>query len=235
MRGTNDSFEGFPKETFVFLAGLARNNNKVWFDANRDVYDSMVVGPALAFVESLGTGLRTFAPSVKPEPRIGGSLFRIHRDTRFSDDKSPYKTYVGIRLRDGDTSTSSKCTGPLFYVEFDARTLRLGVGAKEFEPPMLETYRQTVAKSRGAKIFSDILGKARTKGHDILGDMLARVPSAYAEQQDNELLKRKGLFVLEKMPLPAEIHRRDFVAYCRRWFKSYAPLFHELKRISVSA
>jgi uncharacterized protein (TIGR02453 family) len=235
MRGTDGAFDGFPEEAFAFLADLARHNNKTWFDANRDVYDAMVVGPALSFVEALGAGLRTIAPSVRPEPRIGGSLFRIHRDTRFSGDKSPYKTHVGIRFRDGDTMTSAKCTGPLFYVEFDATSLRLGVGVMEFDAPMLAAYRHAVANGRGAKVFVDMLAKAGTKGHDIVGETLARVPPAYAEHQGSELLKRRGFFILEESRLPPEIHQRDFVAYCRHWFKPYGPLFHELRRIAISA
>lgn len=161
--------------------------------ANCGVYDTAVVGPALAFVESLGAGLRTFAPSVRPGPRIGGSLFRTHRDTRFSGDKSPYKTYVGIRFRDGDTMTSSKCTGPFFYVEFDTTSLRLGVGVKELDNATLAAYRHAVANRRAAKVLGDRVDKARAKDHDILGDMLSRVPSTYAEQQDNEMRLAKGL------------------------------------------
>lgn len=110
------------------MSKLSENNNKTWFDAHRGVYDAAIVAPTLLFIESMALALKAIAPSAKSEPRIGGSLFRIHRDTRFSADKRPYKAHDGIRFRDADTASSSKCTGPLFYVEFDATRLRLGVG-----------------------------------------------------------------------------------------------------------
>jgi len=231
---SSGSFRGFPREAFSFLSDLSRNNNKAWFDAHRGIYDAAVIGPALAFVESLGAALKTVAASVKAEPRIGGSLFRIHRDTRFSADRSPYKTHVGIRLRDGDTAKSSKCAGPLFYVEFDAKSLRLGVGVKDFDNRTLEVYRRAVAGKKGAKEFGDIIRLAQAKGHDVLGDTLTRVPPPFADQVHNELLKRKGLFVREESNLPAEIHQPAFIGYCRRWFEPYAPLFHELRRLAIS-
>jgi len=176
----------------------------------------------------------SMTPRWSRRPRIGGSLFRVHRDMRFSADRSPYKTHVGIRLRDGDTVSSPKCSGPLFYVEFDATSLRLGVGVKEFDQRTLEAYRRAVVGKKGAGEIGQIVRFAQSKGHDVLGDSLTRVPLRLADDVDNELLKRKGLFVREESRLPAEILQPAFVGYCLRWFKPYAPLFRELRRLAIS-
>ena len=234
MAKSKQAFKGFTPEAFDFLSNLSANNNKAWFDTHRGVYDASIVAPALLFVESMGLTLKAIAPSVKPEPRIGGSLFRIHRDTRFSADKNPYKTHIGIRFRDGDTATSSKCTGPLFYVEFDATRLRLGVGVKAFGPDTLQTYRREVAKKRVADELSEIIRSAHSGGYDVLGDMLAQIPPAYSVQTDNELLRRKGLFILKETSLPKEIYRPDFAAYCERCFETQAPLFDRLRKIALA-
>ncbi|HLA91010.1 MAG TPA: DUF2461 domain-containing protein [Gemmatimonadaceae bacterium] len=234
MGTTRETFKGFPSEAIAFLSQLARNNNKGWFDAHRATYDAAIVAPALAFVESMGAAIRTFAPSVVPEPRIGGSLFRIHRDTRFSNDKRPYKTHVGIRLRDGDTARASSCTGPLFYVEFDASRLRLGVGVKEFDTRTLEAYRRAVARRKDATALGNMIHRAEAQGHHVLGEMLTRAPAAYTHQADDELLRRRGLFVCEERTLPREIHGPEFTLYCKRWFAAYAPLFHGLRRIAIA-
>lgn len=236
MSAARHPFVGFPKEAFRFLSELAANNNKTWFEGHRETYDAAIVTPALSFVEAMGTALRAIAPSIAPEPRVGGSLFRIHRDTRFSSDKSPYKTHVGIRLRDRDTATSSRCTGPLFYVEFDATRLRVGVGVKEFDPRMLEAYRQFVARRKdGGRVFRDALQRAEREGHDILGEVLKRVPPQYSNCADTALLTRKGFFACERSSLPKVIHTPEFVDYCGRWFKPYAPLFDGLRRIARTA
>lgn len=232
MVASMEAFKGFPAEGFRFLSNLSDNNNKAWFDAHRGVYDAAVVGPALAFVGSMGAALKAVAPTVRPEPKIGGSLFRIHRDTRFSADKSPYKTHVGIRFRDRDTAISPKCTGPVFYVEFDARRLRLGVGVKEFDPVTLAAYRRAAGKKETTEELTDMIRRAEGNGCAILGDVLARVPAGYENQAANELLRRKGLFVCGETPLPQEIHRPDFVAYCARWYRPYVPLFDRLRKIA---
>ncbi len=235
MSKTNKSlFHGFPQETFHFLADLSRNNNKQWFEANRPLYNHVVVEPALLFVKTLGAELKKLVPSVIAEPKIGGSLFRIHRDTRFSADKRPYKTHVGIRFRDKDTTASSKCSGPLFYVEFDARDLRLGVGSKAFESRMLAAYRQSVIRKETQQILDSMLQLAESEQHEIIGEQLKRPPRGFAECNDIGLIKRKGIFIRGEEPIPKRIHQPAFVKYCLQWFVSYAPLFQALREISTT-
>lgn len=228
------SFAGFPEEATQFLAALRRNNTKPWFDAHRHTYEAAIVQPALAFIAAMGGALQNVAPSVRPEPRIGGSLFRIHRDVRFAKDKRPYKTHVGMRLRDGDTARWPKCTGPLFYVEFDASHLRLGVGVKAFDRHTRDAYRSAVANGNEVKELRAALRHAGSHGHDVIGEMLTRTPAGYAEGADDDLLRRTGVFVRSEMPLPAQIHSAGFVKFCLREFRPYMPLFHSLRTIALS-
>jgi uncharacterized protein (TIGR02453 family) len=90
----------FGPELFAFLADLKENNDREWFAANRDRYEEHLLEPALAFVGDFAPRLEKISPHLRADPRpSGGSLFRIYRDTRFSKDKSPYKTNVGIHFR----------------------------------------------------------------------------------------------------------------------------------------
>src|SRR5919198_1163641 len=90
----------FGPELFSFLADLRANNNREWFAANRERYEEHLLEPALDFVEAFAPRLEKISPHFRAEARpSGGSLFRIHRDTRFSKDKSPYKTNLGIHFR----------------------------------------------------------------------------------------------------------------------------------------
>lgn len=227
------AFQGFPKEGFAFLAGLSRHNDKAWFEAHREAYDRAIQVPALALVAELGARLKKRVPSLKPEPKIGGSLFRIHRDTRFSADKSPYKTHVGIRLRDGDTATSSKCSGPLFYLELRADRLRLGSGIKEFDPATQEAFRRKVAGRAGAKRLQGLIDAAEERGHTVAGEVLARLPAAYATAGAGDLLRRKGLFIMEEMAMPAIVHEKGFIKFCEDWFKPYVPLFEDMRSLAL--
>lgn len=89
-------FNGFPRQYFTFFNQLKKNNSKEWFEKHRSEYDDSVMHPAREFVIAMGNKLRKIAPEVNAIPKINKSLFKINRDVRFSKDKSPYKTYMGI-------------------------------------------------------------------------------------------------------------------------------------------
>jgi hypothetical protein len=95
-----------PADTIEFLADLRRHNNKGWFDAHRDRYETAYVEPAKAFVEAAAPGLATIVPGITAEPRVLGSIFRIHRDTRFSTDKRPYKDHLDFWFWQGARKTA---------------------------------------------------------------------------------------------------------------------------------
>ena len=83
------AFDGFPKTATTFLKGLAKNNSKAWFDANRADYESGLLEPCKDFVVAIGPKLAKIAPDIHAEPKVSGSIMRINRDTRFSKDKTP--------------------------------------------------------------------------------------------------------------------------------------------------
>ena len=90
----------FGPELFSFLTDLRANNDRDWFAANKHRYEQDLLEPALAFIEDFAPRLEKISPHFRADPRpSGGSLFRIYRDTRFSKDKSPYKTNLGIHFR----------------------------------------------------------------------------------------------------------------------------------------
>src|ERR671918_1560675 len=98
MAETNQA--SFGPELFAFLAELRENNDREWFAANKHRYEEHLLEPAMAFVDAFAPRLRKISPHFRADSRpSGGSLFRIYRDTRFSKDKSPYKTNLGIHFR----------------------------------------------------------------------------------------------------------------------------------------
>ena len=94
-------FEGFPKSCIPYLKKLAKNNNRPWFNEHKQRYEDDVRSPALAFVEVMGPQLKKhLSPHFLAQPKkVGGSLMRVYRDTRFANDKTPFKTNVGIQFR----------------------------------------------------------------------------------------------------------------------------------------
>ena len=97
-KATEDA--SFGPELFSFLTDLRANNDREWFAANKDRYERDLLEPSLAFIEDFAPRLDKISPHFRADARpSGGSLFRIYRDTRFSKDKSPYKTNLGIHFR----------------------------------------------------------------------------------------------------------------------------------------
>jgi uncharacterized protein (TIGR02453 family) len=98
----NTGFNGFPKECIEFFRDLEKNNDKRWFEQHKEQYEKQVQTPSRYFVVDLGRKLQKIAPNVVADPRVNRSLFKIHRDTRFSPDKTPFKTNLGLWLWEGE-------------------------------------------------------------------------------------------------------------------------------------
>lgn len=223
------SFQGFPVGIISFFEDLGGNNNKAWFDANKRRYEECVKEPALAFGELMAEKLADIAAGPPPE----ASPFRIYRDIRFSKDKSPYKTHMGIPF--GDPGYK-KGESPGFYFHLDARQLIVGAGLYSFDKPVLEAYRQAVLHEESGARLALIVADLTDQGYDIWGRTYKRVPRGYdPEHPRTGLLLHSGLFAgLAEPPLP-ELHSPEIIDYCLEHYRNLAPLQHWLVELTQSA
>ena len=113
----------FTPGTFEFLEELEENNNRPWFEQNKSRYEEELKGPALRFIEDFEGRLVKISPHFHAGRR---SLFRIHRDTRFSKDKSPYKTYAGMQFR--HEAAGNDVHAPGFYLHIQPGHSGVGCG-----------------------------------------------------------------------------------------------------------
>jgi uncharacterized protein (TIGR02453 family) len=147
MRGVSPGFGGFRPAAFQFLRDLARNNQKPWFEANRDAYERELRDPMRRLVETLHARLGRIAPEIVGDPKR--SMFRIHRDVRFSEDKSPYKTNAGAWLYHRDAGRKvgreGEGGGAGFYFHVDATTCFMAGGIWMPAPPALLRIREAIA------------------------------------------------------------------------------------------
>ena len=120
---TKRAFSAFPEEALRFLRALKRNNNREWFQKHKSNYEQHIKQPMTVLIQSLQADFQQFAPEVIATPKV--SAYRIYRDTRFSKDKSPYKTHVAaVFPRSGLT----KHEGAGFYVQIATDQLLIGGG-----------------------------------------------------------------------------------------------------------
>jgi uncharacterized protein (TIGR02453 family) len=132
----------FDKGLFDFLGGLKENNDRAWFQANKDRYEQDVKEPFLDFISDAANGLRKISRSIVADPRpVGGSLFRIYRDVRFSKDKSPYKTHAGAHFQSGGKGGN----GPGYYLHLEAGECFVGGGMWMPDPKTLQMVRERIA------------------------------------------------------------------------------------------
>ncbi len=167
----------FPLNTLAFLKKLSKNNNKEWFEENRESFNSDFLQPALQFVVDLGEKLKTIAPDIMAVPKVDKSIFRLHRDVRFSKDKSPYKTNLGIYFWEGRRK-KMECSGLYFHI--DPKTYFLGAGMYMLSNDLLKTYREKIYDPVLGKELNAIIKKVMKKGKFGLGGKTyKRVPKGY--------------------------------------------------------
>ena len=159
----------FDKGLFDFLEGLKRHNQRDWFQANKDRFERDVKEPFLDFIADAGPRLHKISPNLVADPRpVGGSLFRIYRDIRFSKDKSPYKTHAGAHFPLG-----KGMGGPGFYLHLEPASCFVAGGMWMPDPKSLDAIRRRIAdkpaewkKARGTLDHGEDSLKRPPRGYD---------------------------------------------------------------------
>jgi uncharacterized protein (TIGR02453 family) len=185
-------FPGFSAEALTFLRNLQRNNRREWFQPRKERYEALIKAPMLELIGCLNDELARFAPNYLTPPQK--AMYRIYRDTRFSNDKTPYKTHIsGIFPR----ATASKREGAVFYFHFTAKELLAFGGVYSPERDELMAYRGLIQERHQEleKILSDKTLR-RTLG-DLQGAQLTRMPKGFSEGHPAESLLRRKQWYFE--------------------------------------
>ena len=189
------AFEGFPEEGFRFFRELAVNNDREWFAEHKQEYIDFLQTPALSLVVELGERLKSEFPRIAYDLRTNGagSIMRIYRDIRFSKDKTPYKTHIGINFWEGPQKKGS----PGFHFFMDTEGAAFYGGYHVFPKEYLAAYRDSVAGGRSGENLRKALDKmVKNKGFEFGGEQLKRVPPGYDKQSPRgDLLRYKGLWI----------------------------------------
>jgi uncharacterized protein (TIGR02453 family) len=206
----------FTSRLMSFLRDLSANNDRDWFEANRERYERDLLEPALEFIEAFAPYLRQISPHfVASTRRSGGSLFRIHRDVRFSKDKSPYKTHLGIQFRH---EAAKDVHAPGFYLHIQPGESFAGVGIWHPDNKTLTKIRQKIVDEPGTWIQA-AYGKRFTDVFDLAGDSLKRPPRGFDDEHPHvEDLKRKdfvGMSSFSEKEIKSEDLLKNFAGRCR--------------------
>ena len=213
----------FPQSTVKFLTALSKNNNKEWFEKNRVRYDFELLQPAVQFVIDLGEKLTKLSPNINAIPKIDKSIFRLYRDVRFSKNKAPFKTNLGLYFWEG-RGKKMECSGLYFHIE--PKEFFLGSGMYMFSKDQLKKYRELVSDPAKGKQLHDIISKI-TKNKKFLlgGKTYKKTPRGFDPYYKyNDLLLHSGVYLFYKSSKFEELTKKDTVAFTYKTFKEMYPL-----------
>jgi uncharacterized protein (TIGR02453 family) len=184
--------EFYSAATITYLRQLAKNNNREWFAEKKPDYERYVLEPSLRLIEAVGASLEKQAPMLRAEPkRQGGSLMRIYRDTRFSKNKDPLKTNIGIHFRH---ESGRDVHAPGIYLHIQPDECFLGAGIWHPENPVLMQIRQAIVDD--TQQWKHVTSKRSFgKSFELTGDSLKRPPKGFAPDH----------------PLIDDLRRKDFI------------------------
>ncbi len=189
----------FSPEVFAFLRELEANNEKTWWDANKDRYVEVIRESALDFISDFGAQIEKISPHFTADSRtVGGSLMRPYRDIRFSKDKTPYKTNVGIQFRH---EQGKDVHAPGFYIHLEPKASFAGVGLWHPETKLARQIRQAIhddpggwKKASRSKAFTDVWS---------------------ITQHEDEYLKRVPREFVSDHPMADDLRLKSFIASTR--------------------
>ena len=217
------NFTGFPTQLIQFFKGLEANNSKSWFQDHKKEYESFVKVPSQEFVSAMGGRLRNISPSINAIPKVNKSLFRINRDTRFSADKSPYKTNLGILFWDG---SGKRMESPGFYFHIEGDLLMLGTGLYVFSKGALQKYRETIVDKNAADALKSVITDLMKNGYTIGTKHYKRIPRGFDATSDFEkdYLLYNGLTARIEMTLPDAFFTEEILDLAFDHFKAMSGL-----------
>lgn len=183
----------FSNKSFEFLNKLKNNNDRDWFHEHKDDYETFIRTPALTFIANMSDDLANISPHFYAIPKkVGGSLMRVHRDVRFSKDKTPYKTNVGIQFRH---AVGKDIHAPGFYLHIEENNCFVGVGIWRPDSAALGKIRERI-NLKEKQWLEASQDKKFTKQFQLSGDSLKNPPRGYSKEH----------------PLLTDLKRKDFIA-----------------------
>jgi uncharacterized protein (TIGR02453 family) len=216
-------FSGFPAEAMTFYRGLERNNTREWFQPRKTVYDEKVKAPMLELVTALNGAMMDFAPDyVTDAPK---AIYRIYRDTRFSPDKTPYKTQIAASFSRRGTEKHGAAG---YYFAISHKGVDVGGGIYRPQPETLVAVRTHVAerhtefrKLAASSAIKRLLGA-------VYGDRLSRVPKGFcADHPAADLLRLKQFLLFTTLDAAIVTTPKLFTEVEKR-FRAMAPLLEFL-------
>ncbi|MBI3393112.1 MAG: DUF2461 domain-containing protein [Nitrospirae bacterium] len=218
-------------QLLAFLADLGSNNNRAWFEKNRNRYEEYVLRPFRMLVEDLGGFMLSIDPDLEVRPRVGGTISRIFRDTRFSRDKSPYRSTVWIVFKRPGNDWGADA--PAFFFEVTPKGYRYGMGFYSASPETMRRFREAI--DRSPREFLKI-ARACLKQNWLTpeGETYKRVLAASKPAEVQNWYQRKSLYLVRNRPIEKRLFDPRLIDDLIRAFRLATPLYRFLWEVKTT-
>jgi len=214
----------FPAEALTFLRGLARNNDRDWFQPRKEIFESKLKAPMLELIEAINAELMSFAPEHVTDPKK--ALYRIYRDTRFSPDKTPYKTHLAAIF---PRSNMDKHASAGFYFHLSPKVIGIAAGMYSPGPDELRAVR-TMLSQRHEVFRKTGKGPEKLLGN-LTGSNVSRMPKGFdPESPAADLLKMKQWLYWQELDAKIAMTPKLKTELVKR-FKAAAPIVYMLNSV----
>jgi len=222
-------FQGFSRKTFTFLRDLGRNNDKAWFEAHRPIYEQYVLQPLRDLVSDLADPMLGIDLSFEVEPAVGKTISRIYRDTRFSKDKSPFRSCMWITFKRSGTDWARYIPG--YFLEINPASYRYGLGFYDAAPDLMARFRQQIDDDPKS-FLKAIAWFAKQDTFILEGETYRRPINEDKPEPICTWYQYKSFYLSCNRSIDDKILSPTFADQLTGHFALAAPLYHYIRRIA---
>jgi uncharacterized protein (TIGR02453 family) len=222
-------FSGFSPKTLKFLRGLKANNNKEWFNAHRSDYNEFVLRPLRDLVTDLGDFMLDIDPCFEISPAVNKTISRIYRDTRFSKDKSPFRSTVWITFKNRSEDWTTRVCG--YFFELSVDSYRYGMGFYNAAPSIMSRFREMIDEDP-TDFLKAISFFDRQKTFMLEGEKYKRIIDKTKPEKIQTWYQRKNMYLVCNRKMDDTLFSRKLVDNLIFGFNMIAPFYHYLQKIT---
>ena len=219
-------FKGFSEDTIIFLNNLKINNNKVWFETHRKDYEKYVLEPFQSLVMDLSEFMLTIDPYFVTAPAINKTISRIYRDTRFSSDKTPFRSnmWLVFKRRSRDWKDA-----PAYFFEIFPHFCRYGMGFYYATPDSMRKFRELI-DAKGNDFLKAVAFRKSDKFYELKGDKYKRIINEEKPEEIQDWYQRKNFYLVHNCDIDDILFKNELVEDLMYGFSLLAPLYQFIWR-----
>jgi len=223
-------FNGFSRESIDFLKDLKVNNNKPWFDENRNIYRKYVFEPLQNLVMDLSEFMLTIDPYFETRPQTDKTIARIYRDIRFSKDKSPYRSNIWITFKRLKKDWKN---APGYYFEIFPYGYRYGMGFYQASKTLMDNFREHIDEN--PEKFLKVTSFSRNYNlFELQGENYKRILDPTKSEEILEWYQKKSFHLAANKEINNVLFGRELIDDLVSGFQMLAPLYQYLMKIKLS-